>query len=178
MQRLRVHLTSYERSGIVEIWDDTKIAPGDRWHSEIQVAIDRAAASIVLISADFLASDFVSTHELPKLLRKAERAGSKVLPIIVEPCELAIHPELTKLQALNSPQEPLAAMSRANSEHVWARAVSVIGDLFSAAGDRKRPSSHTSQPAQPGDDQVFAVAGVALAHHKMTQIERQRRRTR
>jgi hypothetical protein len=130
LQRLRVHLTPFERNGVVEIWDDTKIAPGDKWRSEIEHAIERAAASVLLISADFLASDFVAIHELPRLLRKAERAGGSVLPIIVEPCELTVHPILASFQALNSPKRPLAAMPRVEAEHVLAAASTSIGRLF------------------------------------------------
>jgi hypothetical protein len=160
LQRLRVHLTPYERNGVVEIWDDSKIAPGDRWHSEIQNAIERAAASIVLISPDFLASDFVVEHELPKLLRKAERGGARILPIIVEPCELTIHPELAAFQALNSPREPLATMSRAEADYIWVRAVSAIGKLFPARagteGNKRTPPRATSV-----DGQVFETLHAA-----------------
>ena len=132
LQRLRVHLTPYDRRGALTLWDDTKIDPGDRWRSEISDAMDRAAASIVLISADFLASDFVATEELPKLLRKAERDGARILPIFVEPCELATHPELATFQALNSPEKPLAEMSRVEAERVLVRAVEAIGKILAS----------------------------------------------
>ena len=131
LQRLLVYLRPDERSGVIEIWESTpKSRRATKWHSEIQDAIERAAASIVLISADFLASDFVVAHELPTMLRKAERAGARVFPIIVEPCELAIDPQLASFQAFNSPKQPLATMSRADAEQVWVRAASEIGQLF------------------------------------------------
>jgi TIR domain len=57
LDRLKVHLEPYDRRGDLDLWDDSKIDPGDRWHAAISDAIDRAAASVVLISADFLASD-------------------------------------------------------------------------------------------------------------------------
>ena len=167
LQRLLVHLRPYERSGVIEIWDDTKIAPGDQWHSEIQDAIERAAASIVLISADFLASDFVVAHELPKMLRKAERAGARILPIIVEPCELAIHPQLSSFQALNSPKQPLATMSRAEAEQVWVRAASEIGQLFAippapAAGGHP-PAIHSHTRRENHVFETLQAASIALA---------------
>ena len=86
LDRLYVHLKPFERNGRLELWNDEKIAPGAQWRQEIEQAIDRAAASVLLVSADFLASDFVAVHELPRLLKKADRA--RVLPIIVAPCEL------------------------------------------------------------------------------------------
>jgi hypothetical protein len=169
LQRLRVHLTPYEQRGVVVFWDDSRIDPGDRWHSEIQRALDRAAAGILLISADFLASHFVVTHELPTLLRKAEHAGTTILPIIVEPCDLTIHPELAAFQALNSPREPLAAMSRADAEHVWVRAVSVIGKLFavsSRAGADRRTTARGNRGQEPTGSKLFEQlqsASIAVA---------------
>jgi hypothetical protein len=131
LDRLRVHLTPYDRRGVLDLWDDTKIEPGERWSSAIGEAIDRAATSIVLISADFLASDFVAVHELPKLLHKAERTGARILPIFVEPCDLANHPELASFQALNSPKKPLAEISRVDAERVLVRTVEAIATILS-----------------------------------------------
>jgi len=132
LDRLYVHLKPFERNGRLELWNDEKIAPGAQWRQEIEQAIDRAAASVLLVSADFLASDFVAVHELPRLLKKADRA--RVLPIIVAPCELSLHPVLAAYQALNSPAEPLAAMTPAAAEQVLTRAVSVIGRLLDNGG--------------------------------------------
>src|SRR6185295_14948240 len=81
LERLRIHLKPYDRRGELDLWDDSKIDPGARWQASIAAAIDRAAVSVVLISADFLASDFVVIHELPKLLQKAKLAGVGIMPI-------------------------------------------------------------------------------------------------
>ena len=50
LQRLQVHLKPFARRGDLVLWDDTKIDPGDRWRSAIRDAIERAAASVLLIS--------------------------------------------------------------------------------------------------------------------------------
>jgi hypothetical protein len=156
LDRLRVHLTPYDRRGDLDLWDDTKIAPGDRWSSSIGEAIDRAAASIVLISADFLASDFVAVHELPKLLHKAERAGARILPIFVEPCDLANHPELASFQAVNSPKKPLAETSRVDAERVLVRTVEAIATILS--GDS---AAHTAVSGGAGKTSRAAAAAAA-----------------
>ena len=60
-----------EREGRIERWDDTRIRPGSEWRSEIKQALERARAAVLLISADFLASDFIQDNELPPLLSLA-----------------------------------------------------------------------------------------------------------
>lgn len=167
LDRLKVHLKPYDRRGDLDLWDDSKIDPGDRWHAAISDAIDRAAASVVLISADFLASDFVAVHELPKLLHRAERAGARILPIFVEPCELTSHPELASFQALNSPNKPLAEASRVEAERVLVRAVEVIGKLLASKSGVTPPHNAVARPA--GVDSVADIfeelqsASIALS---------------
>jgi hypothetical protein len=168
LQRLRVHLTPFDRRGILTLWDDSSIDAGDKWRTEISDAIGRAAASIVLISADFLASDFVASDELPRLLRKAESDGSRILPIIVEPCDLGSHPELAAFQALNPPSKPLAEMSRVEAERVLVRAVAAIGKLLAAPGEAAgRPMVRRTGPAVPSESQhlfeQLQSASIALA---------------
>ena len=98
LKRLQVHLKPFHDRGDVEIWDDTRLVAGDRWELEIRAAMTRAAASVLLLSADFLASDFVTKYELPSILRGAEKLGTHVIPIFVGPCRLSSHPELAALQ--------------------------------------------------------------------------------
>jgi TIR domain len=156
LERLKVHLKPYDRRGDLDLWDDTRIDPGDRWRSAISDAIDHAAASIVLISADFLASDFVAVHELPRLLHRAERDGARILPIFVEPCGLENHPQLASFQALNSPSRALAETTRVDAERVLVQAVKAIGDILA----RRSPPQENigalpTTGARPVDSALF-----------------------
>lgn len=53
VKRLLVHLKPLERAGMVRLWDDTRIKPGQAWRNEIREALDSARAAVVLVSADF-----------------------------------------------------------------------------------------------------------------------------
>lgn len=126
LDRLRVHLKPLEKLGVVEIWDDTKIKVGDRWEEEIQGALERSGIAVLIISADFLASDFIVDNELPPILEKAQLNGTKVVPIVLKPCRFSRDPNLSKFQALNPPDKPIQAMSETEQEEMWDRLSQII----------------------------------------------------
>lgn len=105
-------------SGEIEYWVDTKLRGGDKWRAEIKKAIDAANVAILLVSTDFLASDFITSDELPPILRKAEEDGTRILPLIVSPCEF-VDSELSGFQAINDPERTLADLG--NDEAAIAR---------------------------------------------------------
>ena len=108
LERLKTHLKVLAKfSENVEFWEDTKLRGGDKWREEITAAIGRANVAVLLVSTDFLASDFIANDELPPILRKAEEEGTRVLPLIVSPCVFELS-EISEFQAINSPDRTLA----------------------------------------------------------------------
>lgn len=135
LKRLQAHLADYERNKLVEIWDDTKITPGATWRDEIEEAMDSAKVAVLLVSADFLASEFVAESELPRLLTAAKKEGTIILPIILSPCGFE-YTKLSQFQAVNSPSMPLTRMTYHQREDLWAKVAKVIRDTT---------STHTSE---------------------------------
>jgi len=126
LQRLQVHLSPLERSGLVELWDDTQILPGMKWFDEIKRALDSTKVAVLLVSADFLASKFIAEDELPQLLKAAEIDGAKIMPIIVGPSLFSSTPSLYQYQAVNNPSRPLSKMNKAEQEKVFLKLVKTI----------------------------------------------------
>lgn len=115
-KRLNVHLKVIKHLKFeFDIWDDTKLKIGDKWKDEIEKAISKASIVIMLISTDFLASDFITTKEIPDILKKIELEGVRIMPIIVEPC-LFEHSVLSEFQSTNGPNSPLSRLSKAEAE--------------------------------------------------------------
>lgn len=118
LRRLRVHLKPLERDHRIDIWDDTRIRPGSKWREEIRQALTATKVAVLLVSADFLASDFIATDELPPLLSAAEDEGAVILPVILSPSRFLKTPSLAQFQAVNNPSRPLIGMTKDEQEAV------------------------------------------------------------
>lgn len=132
LERLKKHLKVLAKySGCVEYWEDTKMRGGDKWRDEITAAINKANVAILLVSTDFLASDFIANDELPPILRKAVVEGTRVLPLIVAPCSFEVS-EISDFQAINSPDRTLADLGNdeAAIDRVYLELVKTIQGLL------------------------------------------------
>lgn len=99
-----------------DLWDDTRIKSGDKWKIEIEKALSVAGIAILIVSTDFLASDFVRNNELPAILKNAEENGTKILPLIVRPCRFTKDKHLSIFQSVNDPNQPLSGLSETDKE--------------------------------------------------------------
>ena len=129
LRRLRTQLRPIEREGIIDLWDDTKIAAGLQWKEEIRNALETARVAVLLISANFLASDFIAEHELPTLLAHAEKGGTTIIPLILSPCVFA-STNLGRFQAINNPKHPLAALPHIKQEEILVKVAETIAERF------------------------------------------------
>ena len=70
------------------------------------------------VSADFLASDFITENELPPLLNNAEKKGTKILPVILKASRFEREECLCQFQALNPPNNPISNMNEHEQEEL------------------------------------------------------------
>ncbi len=130
LNRLRVHLRPLERNYAIEIWDDTRMSPGSNWRQAIANAISSVKVGILLISADFLASDFIVNNEMPPLLEAARDEGATILCVIINHCRFERTQELAQFQAVNNPNKPLAKLPIAEREAVWVKVADAVEACF------------------------------------------------
>lgn len=101
------------------MWDDTKINASAKWLDEIRAVLVSSKVAILLVSADYLASEFINNEELPNLLLSAENEnGVRIIPVILSPCRFLETPSLARFHAANPPSKPLKGLSEVDQEHV------------------------------------------------------------
>ena len=125
------HLTWIERRG-VDIWTDRDIAPGALWHDSIQAALDRAQVAVLLVSPHFLASDYISTDELPVLLDAAAGDGLTIFWIPVRPSAYRQSP-IARFQAAHAPHRPLAALNPGDRDQALVEISERLGQVLNLA---------------------------------------------
>lgn len=115
LDKFRTNLKTLERNKLITVWDDTKIKSGARWKEDIKVALSSAKAALLLVTPDFLASDFIYENELPPILNAATAEGLTIFWVAVRP-SLVEETDLIEFQAANDPGKPLSSLSDAAAE--------------------------------------------------------------
>ena len=97
--KLATHLKIFERQGVISGWTDRKITAGSEWAGKIDEHLNSAQVILLLISADFLASDYCYDIEMKRAMERHDSGEARVIPVILRPCPWQSAP-FGKLQAL------------------------------------------------------------------------------
>lgn len=121
LDRLKVHLKPLERKGLIQLWSDTLILSGEKWKEKIESALNNSVIAILLISADFLSSEFIVNNELQVLLKHAEQKGTIIIPIILKPCRFLRELSISQFQSINDPLSPLCKLLEWEQEGIYEK---------------------------------------------------------
>ncbi|HSE58515.1 MAG TPA: toll/interleukin-1 receptor domain-containing protein, partial [Nitrospiraceae bacterium] len=163
LDRLLDTLKPLVRKGSVALWADTQIRPGDQWRDEIKRALSSAKVAVLLVSTNFLASDFIAKHELPPLLKRAKAGGLTVLWVHLS-SSLYEEMDIEGYQAAHDIAKPLDSLSESEQAKVLVEIARKIRDAV--ARKEEGPSPDGSQEAIKGlrpfrheDAEIFARLG-------------------
>lgn len=99
LDEFKKHLKTLQRSGQLMQWDDSKIKPGEEWDEAIKTELAQADIIFLLLSVDFLNTDYIWEVEISEAMRRHEHKEARVIPIKIRDCNWEDTP-YAKLQAL------------------------------------------------------------------------------
>lgn len=115
MQELISHLEPLQWSGLVDTWHDGRILPGQEWAEQIRQNLETAQIILLLVSKDFIRSDYCYRVELTKALERHKAGEAHVIPVILRPClwdyVVIGGVRLSDLQALPKGAKPVSQWS-------------------------------------------------------------------
>ena len=103
---LDVHLANLKRQNIISAWYSGDIIPGTEWQSQIIEYLNRAQIILLLVSADYMASDFCYSIEMEQAIARHDAGQARVLPINLRPVDWKGAP-FSKLQPLPAGGKPV-----------------------------------------------------------------------
>jgi hypothetical protein len=148
---LAKHLRPLEREGVIERWHDRRLTAGKEFDDEIDSILNRAGIILLLVSPDFIASEYCWSKELKRAMERHEAGEARVIPVILRPCDWK-STRFSKLLAL--PKDGKAVTSWTDRDTVLLevargiRAVaSEIGHIAQTASARAVEARHDRQTA-------------------------------
>ncbi len=110
------HLKIMERRGVIRPWHDRCLTPGEKWDGEIHESLQAADLVLLLISSDFISSDYIWSQELDVAMKRHERGEASVIPVLLRAVDIAGAP-FEKLQGLPTDFRPVTSWP--NRDEAW-----------------------------------------------------------
>lgn len=133
---LETHLKLLQRLGHVTVWHDRKIEAGDDWRQRIDDNLESADIILLLVSADFIASDYCYQKEMARALERQRRGEAEVIPVILRDVDLEGAP-FAGLQYL--PKDGRAVTLWEDKDTAWrnvAEGIKRVAKLVGSKGGR------------------------------------------
>ncbi|MES9992608.1 MAG: toll/interleukin-1 receptor domain-containing protein [Candidatus Thiodiazotropha sp.] len=129
-RRLEIQLAGLRDK--LDVWSDEDIPVGTDWFPRIQSALDRAKIAIMLVTPEFVASDFIRTHEVPRILEAAKRGDLTLFWILVSDSHYEQLGLDTK-QASHNIAKPLDSLTRSKRNQTLKTITRKVLDAFEAS---------------------------------------------
>jgi len=114
--QLEKHLALLSQLDAIHVWHDRRIEPGADWKKEIDENLEEADIVLLLVSADFMASQYCAGIEMKRALERQDSGSARVVPILIRACDLEGAP-FSRLQWLPTGSKPVKNWS--DRDEAW-----------------------------------------------------------
>jgi TIR domain len=149
LQDLKTHLKPLEHEGLINIKADIDISPGTEWEITIIHHLEVADIILLLISPDFIASDYCFNEEMRQAIARHEQGTAHVVPVIIRPVSWHTMP-FSKLQALPKDATPISMAPNTDTAflNVAQGIRTVIQELMTGITVNRKPGNALRPSAQ------------------------------
>ena len=145
LDKIKIPLRTFELEDKFNIWDDTKIKVSQDWNKEIESSIKRCKVAILLVSNNFLATEFILKKEIPGLLNRAQRDGARIFNVILDH-NLFKSTALSRYQSLNNPDQPLSHLPKKELEKALVKLAEEVNTALLAVAKAKSLTVRSELP--------------------------------
>jgi hypothetical protein len=168
LKELEKHLSALKRQGYINAWDKRNISAGREWLYEVNNNLNTADIVLLIVSADFLASEYHHGIEMQQALARHEANNARVIPIILRPVDWTGEP-FSHLQALPTGSKPVIGRAWHNQDEAFT-------DI--AQGIRKVVDElRTSRPKERSPQSPSTLIEDALTNPEDKQLDPQDKST-
>lgn len=149
--RFLVHLGALKREGLIGVWHDRMLKLGDHLDTAIEEQLAAANLVILLVSPDFINSDYCAEREMQRAFARAKQGQCKVAAVILKQCQwknIPIDAGGKLGDFLATPQNGKAVMNFKNREAAWDGVVTDVRGLIEDSGAKAAAASPSDPPAR------------------------------
>jgi hypothetical protein len=178
-EQLIRHLAPLRREGLIDLWHDGLLRPGEHLDPAVQAALAASDVVILLISADFIASEYCYEQEMLRAFARQRDGTVRVIPIILRPCQwkgvpIGSDKRLSEFVAL--PKDGKAVISWPDTDTAFDNAVGAIRDMLKVDNgngiqDKAGSAPTNDAAARPLRTGSASLLGIAA---KPTDLDRDR----
>ncbi len=146
LKKLKKYLRPLQRQGLIDVWYDREISAGSEWEREIDKHLNSAQIILLLVSPDFIDSDYCYGKEMQRAIERHDRGEAKVIPVILRPAYWQEAP-FGKLQALPKDAKPITGGGWRNRDTAFLSVTVGIQRVVKEISEYSR--TVTSEPIPP-----------------------------
>lgn len=143
LDKLVKHLApmQYADPPLIKTWDDSHLKPGEPWDDEIKAALRSADIVLLLVSADFNASQYIREIEMREAIERGKRKECHVAPVLLRPCDfrgmpyaaLEMLPKIPGTQQL----EAITGEHWHDADHAFTQVAGRLRELIESIRNKK-----------------------------------------
>lgn len=164
---LEVHLSGLKRQGLIDTWHDRRICAGEEIDAAISEHLEKAQIILLLVSSDFIASDYCYSVEMNRALDRHRDGEAVVIPVILRPCDWT---DLPFGRLLATPTDGKPVTKYANQDEAFLDITRAIKKAIQRFGISTGPTAVATQVSRKAPKKGLVLPDVRSSNLRIKRI--------